>query len=250
MYITSASSKKDRIISFVWQHILLLMSLFMMTLGVALCVKSNLGSSVISSLPFVFSLAGAEGLAPGLTIGGYTIIMNFVLVICQILILRKEFEPMQLFQLVIGFVFGWLIDLNMYFLSSLTCETLTSQAVTQFMGCTVMGIGIAFEVKCGSVTMPGEGISIVISQVSSRPFAKVKIVVDTVLVILAVAAGYLFFGRWLWNVVGVGTMFAMVYVGLAVRFITPHIEWFDRVLAYIPGFRRYLFGLARFLYRK
>lgn len=250
MYLTTASSKKERIISFIWQHILLLMSLFMMTLGVALCVKSNLGSSVISSLPFVFSLAGAEGFVPGLTIGGYTIIMNFVLVICQILILRKEFEPMQLFQLVIGFVFGWLIDLNMYLLSSLTCDKLTSQAVTQFMGCTVMGIGIAFEVKCGSVTMPGEGISIVISRVSNRPFAKVKIIVDTILVILAVTAGYLFFGQWLWNVIGVGTIFAMVYVGLAVRFITPHIEWFDRVLAYIPGFRRYIFGLARFLYRK
>lgn len=250
MYLTTASSKKERIISFIWQHILLLMSLFMMTLGVALCVKSNLGSSVISSLPFVFSLAGAEGFVPGLTIGGYTIIMNFVLVICQILILRKEFEPMQLFQLVIGFVFGWLIDLNMYLLSSLTCDTLTSQAVTQFMGCTVMGIGIAFEVKCGSVTMPGEGISIVISRVSNRPFAKVKIIVDTILVILAVTAGYLFFGQWLWNVIGVGTIFAMVYVGLAVRFITPHIEWFDRVLAYIPGFRRYIFGLARFIYRK
>lgn len=223
-----------------------------MTLGVVLCVKSSLGSSVISALPFIFSLAGSAGSVPGWTIGGYTIVMNFILVFCQILILRRKFEPMQLFQLVIGFVFGWLIDLNMAQMDylNLKCTAMSSQTAAQLAGCTIMGIGIAFEVRCGSVTMPGEGISISICQVAKRPFAKVKIWVDTTLVALAVACGFLFFGKWQWNVVGIGTLFAMVYVGLVVKFIAPHIEWFDRLLAYRPGFRRYLFGLARFLYRQ
>lgn len=55
---------------------------------------------------------------------------------------------MQLFQLVIGFIFGWLIDLNMALTSGLECTTLTSQLLTQLAGCTIMGIGIAFEVRC------------------------------------------------------------------------------------------------------
>ena len=157
-------TKKEKTLSFLWQHFLLLISLYLMTLGVVLCVKSCLGSSVISSLPFVFSLAGPISCVPAWTIGGYTIAMNAVLVLCQILILRRRFDPMQLFQLVIGFIFGWLIDLNMALTSGLECTTLTSQLLTQLAGCTIMGIGIAFEVRCGSVTMPGEGISIVISQ--------------------------------------------------------------------------------------
>lgn len=246
---TLATGRKEKILSFLWQHLLLLGALYLMTLGVALCVKSNLGSSVISSLPFVFSLAGPVSGVPEWTIGGYTIAMNFLLVICQILIRRRRFEPLQLFQLLVGFVFGWLIDLNMSLTSGLECTTLPTQALVQFLGCTVMGVGIAFEVKCGSVTMPGEGISIAISQELQRPFAKVKIGVDTTLVLLAVASSYLFFGSWLWNVIGVGTIFAMVYVGLVVKFVTPHLGWFDRLLAYVPGFRRYLFGLARFIYR-
>mgnify|MGYP005798240263 FL=1 len=49
-----------------------------MTLGVALCVRSNLGSSVISSLPYVLSLAGPVSFLPEWTIGHYTILMNFV----------------------------------------------------------------------------------------------------------------------------------------------------------------------------
>lgn len=36
---------KNRIVAFVWQHILLLISLFFLAFGVALCVRSNLGNT-------------------------------------------------------------------------------------------------------------------------------------------------------------------------------------------------------------
>lgn len=112
-----------------------------------------------------------------------------------------------------------------------------------------MGVGIAFEVKCGSVTMPGEGLPVALSRVTGQPFPKLKIFVDTTLVVLAVASCYLFFGQWRWNVVGPGTLFAMVYIGLVVKYVVAHTPWFDRLLNYRPGFRRYIFGLARFIYK-
>ncbi len=62
---------KEKIVSFCWQHLLLLFSLFAMTVGVAVCVRSQLGSSVISVLPYVFETAGSQGLVPELTIGQY-----------------------------------------------------------------------------------------------------------------------------------------------------------------------------------
>ncbi len=54
MSMTLTTERKEKAILFLWQHLLLLISLYLMTLGVVLCVKSSLGSSVISSLPFVF----------------------------------------------------------------------------------------------------------------------------------------------------------------------------------------------------
>lgn len=219
-----------------------------MTFGVVLCIKSYLGSSVISSLPLSCSLAGEEGLMPMMSVGGYTIVMNFVFVILQILILRKRFAPVQLFQLLIGFVFGWFIDFNMYLTDWMSCETLLSKAFTQFAGCSVMGVGIAFEVRCGSVTMPGEGITVALSRVTGMAFPKMKMIVDTTLVMMAVISSFLFFGRWQWNIIGPGTLFAMLYVGWLIKVITPHLSWFDRLLAYRPGFRRYIFGLARWIY--
>lgn len=241
-------TRKEHVLSFFWQHLWLLLSLFVMTLGVALCVRSNLGSSVISTVPFVLSLAGADGFAPPLTIGEYTYIMNGIFVALQVLALRRRFELVQLFQLVIGFFFGFLLDVNMAITASISCDTLVSQILAQLIGCTVLGIGIAFEVRCGSVTMPGEGITIAFSRLSGMPFPKMKIIVDTALVMVAIFLGYFFFGRWLWNVTGPGTLFAMVYVGLVVKMINPRLEWFDRLLRYIPGFRRYIYGLARFIY--
>mgnify|MGYP006903488364 FL=1 len=244
-------NKKDRIISFLWQHVLLLVSLCVMTLGVAVCVRSMLGASVISTLPYVFETAGKRGLGvPELTIGQFTYIMNGVLVVGQICVLRRRFEAVQLFQLLVGFVFGSLIDLNMLLTEWLVPSTLAAKIISQVAGCTILGIGIALEVRCGSVTMPGEGFPVAISTVTGVEFPKVKICVDTMLVFLAVVFCYVFFGAWQWYIVGIGTLFAMVYVGIVVRQAGKHLGWFDRILAYQPGFRRYVYGLARYIYGK
>lgn len=243
-------SVKDKIISFLWQHVLLTISLFIMTLGVALCVRSGLGSSVISTIPFVMTLAGESDLAPGFTIGEYTYIMNFVLVGLQVLILRRKFQPVQLFQLIIGFLFGFLLDINMWITSVLNCDGLFTKIIVQLTGCLVLAIGIAFEIRCGSITMPGEGFPVAISRVSGIPFAKAKIIVDISLVAIAVILGYIYFSSWQWHVVGIGTLIAMVFVGATVKFIDPHMEWFSRLLCYRPGFRRYVYGLARYIYNR
>lgn len=239
---------KERVVMFVWQHVLLLFSLFIMTLGVALCVRSDLGSSVISTIPFVMSLAGADGLAPALSIGEYTYCMNFVLVGLQVLVLRRKFEPVQLFQLLIGFFFGFLLDVNMWLTARLVCESFLMKLAVQLGGCVVLAIGILFEIRCGSVTMPGEGFPVALSRAFGIPFAKAKIGVDISLVAIAVALGFAYFGTWLWNVVGVGTLLAMVLVGTLVRVFEPHMAWFGRLVCYRPGFRRYIYGLARFIY--
>ena len=244
------NSRKERVISFVWQHILLLVSLCVMTLGVAVCVRSQLGSSVISTVPYVFETAGQQGLVPRLTIGQYTYLMNAVLVVGQIAVLRRRFEPVQLFQLLVGFVFGSLIDLNMLLTTWLRPASVVAQIAAQVVGCTVLGAGIALEVRCGSVTMPGEGFPVAISRVWGVEFPKVKMAVDTSLVILAVIFCYVFFGDWQWYIIGVGTLFAMVYVGMVVRMVGSRLGWFDHLLAYRPGFRRYVFGLARYISRQ
>lgn len=243
--------KKDDVISFTWQHILLLISLYVMTFGVAACVRSQLGSSVISTIPYVLSSAGTSlNYIPEWTIGSYTIMMNAIFVVMQIIILRRNFEWVQLFQLVIGFFFGMLIDLNMVLTEWMVSDNIIANILVQIAGCTILGFGIAMEVRCGSVTMPGEGITIAIHKVTEWPFHKAKIIVDVTIVTLAVLFSLLLLGSWKWEIVGIGTLFAMIYIGVIVRTFNKHFEWFDRLLNYRPGCRRYVYGLARYIRRQ
>lgn len=81
-------------------------------------------------------------------------------------------------------------------------------------------------------------------------FPKAKIRVDITLVVLAVLFCFLLLGSWKWEIVGIGTLFAMVYVGVTVRLFNKHLAWFDRLLHYRPGCRRYVYGLARYIRRQ
>ena len=89
-----------------------------------------------------------------------------------------------------------------------------------------------------------------IYKVTGWPFPKAKIRVDITLVVLAVLFCFLLLGSWKWEIVGIGTLFAMVYVGVTVRLFNKHLAWFDRLLHYRPGCRRYVYGLARYIRRQ
>ena len=75
-------------------------------LGVACSIKGALGTSPISSLPYAMS-----GFLP-LTVGTCTIIMHVGFILLQILILRRQYDPMQLIQLPVALLFGYLTILR------------------------------------------------------------------------------------------------------------------------------------------
>ena len=69
--------------------------LFIMTLGVSMSVKSNLGVSPVSSIPYTITCIF------GLEMGKATIVFHIFLVILQIIILRKEFKLKNLLQVLV-----------------------------------------------------------------------------------------------------------------------------------------------------
>ena len=74
--------------------------LLIMTLGVALSVKSALGVSPISSIPYTITCV------TGMDLGVATIVFSIFMVILQIVLLRKQFKLINLLQLPIGILFG------------------------------------------------------------------------------------------------------------------------------------------------
>lgn len=93
--------KKNNLIS---RTILFVISLFIIAFGVALVTRANLGTSPAACPPYVLSIAPGSSV----TIGTYMCCMQVMFVIAQIVILRRQFEPFQLFQFAASFLFGFI----------------------------------------------------------------------------------------------------------------------------------------------
>lgn len=207
-----------------------ILSLFVLGIGVALTIRANLGSSPITCPPYVLSMVPSSPL----TVGGWIFCMQFFFVLLQWLLLRKDFQKIQILQLVICLLFGLFSDLGMWVTEPLqwgdTLLGYTARWVQLAVAGAILGIGVVWEVKSDILLIPGEGLPITISKVFHIDFGKVKIVFDVSLVAIAVICCYIVFGHWRWDLVGAGTLFSMFYVGMVVRVVSPHMNWLDRWL--------------------
>ena len=90
------------------RYLSFLVGLFVNALGVSLITKASLGTSPISSIPYVLSLNFP------LTLGNFTILFSLLLIVLQLIILRKDFKPEHILQIPVSIAFGYFIDLTMY----------------------------------------------------------------------------------------------------------------------------------------
>lgn len=74
--------------------------LAIMAFGVALSVKSDLGVSPISSIPYTMTCVA------GIELGRATIIFSAFMVLVQAVLLRTKFRLFNLLQLPVGILFG------------------------------------------------------------------------------------------------------------------------------------------------
>ncbi len=219
--------------------------LFVIALGTSLSIRANLGSSPISAPPYILSLIPGIGL----TMGQLTICMHVFFITVQILLLRKDFEKRQFLQIVVSFLFGFYTDFTMWLTGFLQIPYTISplagyplRFLELLAGGAILAFGIACEVRCDSLMLAGEGLPLAISKFLGKDFSRVKICTDTFLVSVGVVFMFVFFDRWDWKMVGVGTIVSMFYVGYMVRVFSPHIGWLDRI--FIPVCERHGSGTA------
>ena len=114
-------SKKEKL----KRYIIFFLGLFFSSFGVSFVTKANLGTSPISSIPYVLSLATKP------TLGEYTKFFSLFLIALQILILGKKFKKESLLQIPVSIVFGYFIDFSMFLLMFLATSILHLQYRTQ-----------------------------------------------------------------------------------------------------------------------
>ncbi len=185
--------------------IILCVGLILMAVGVAFSIKAALGTSPISSVPFVTSVIS------GLSVGETTIIMNAIFVLIQIGILRRKFEWFQLLQLPASVLFGVMIDVVGDAIAGISYSNYFQQWLLCIVGILLLAFGVSLEVEAGLITNAGEGIVLAICKVTPMKFGNMKVVFDVTLVCISVILSFLFLGEL--NGVREGTIAAALLVG-------------------------------------
>lgn len=204
--------------------ILYFIGLFIMTLGIAMSVKSDLGVSPVSSIPYTITCIW------GLEMGKATILFHAALVVLQVLILRRFFEPKNLLQIAAGIVFGYFTTFCNYLFSFLPTPENIPMRLFLMLGSTVLiAVGIFFYLPANIMPLAGEGAMKAISDRSGIAFNKVKIAFDVTMVTVSLASCLIALHTP--GSVGIGTVAAAILVGTVLGMITKRFgPWRDTLL--------------------
>lgn len=200
---------------------MLAVGLCIMAMGVAFSIRSNLGTSPVSSVPYTASVIS------GLSVGTTTIIVNVVMVLLQIVILRSRFQWFQLLQLVAVTVFGFMIDVGGVLLTPVHPSNYFQQLLLCVIGIFLVGFGVSIEVAARLVTNAGEGLALAVCQVAPVQFGNMKICLDVSLVALSVVLSLVFL-HTPFTGVREGTILAAVCVGLVAKLTRGAVEKFEK----------------------
>ena len=180
-----------------------------MAFGVACSIKANLGTSPISSVPYVISL-----FAP-LTVGTATILMHCLFILIQIMLLRKQYHPIQLMQLPVAVFFGYLTDFGVWAVRGISCNSYWQQWILCLIGIFLVAVGVSLEVKAGVVVLAGEGVVLAICKIFPVKFGYMKVGFDVTLVVIACILSLVFTGHL--QGVREGTVAAALLVGMIAK---------------------------------
>lgn len=197
------------------------LGLLINSVGIVLINKALLGTAPISSVPYVLSLTFEP------TLGEFTFALNMLFLVAEIALLRRDFHPIQLLQVVANLIFSSFIDLSMGLLSWVSPQSLPEMALALLLGCCILACGLSIEVAPNVTMVPGEGIVHAISTAAKRPFGSCKLCFDTSLALLACALSFVFFGYL--NGPGVGTIVSALIVGPIVNVINAHVPLIDAI---------------------
>lgn len=197
-----------------------LAGLMLLALGIAASVRSDLGSSPVASVPYMFNLI------TGLELGTATFLWQSFLVFLQFVILRREFSPWTLLQLITGFVFGYFNSFALWVFSLFPVpESIIMRGVFTCIGFAVGGFGVWLYSSADVINMPSEGIVMVIARKLGKPFHIIKICFDVTSVVIA-GVFCLIFIRSLGSV-GLGTVVISIMLGTMVGL---YAKWWGKKL--------------------
>lgn len=198
-----------------------ILGLWILAVGVAFSVNSNLGVSPVNSLPkVVCSILEDRGYE--VTLGTCVIAVFSLFIVAQIVVLRKEFPIKNLAQILCSTMFGYFTDLSKKMLGGFVLPTYFGQLTMLLISIILIAIGIFLYINADLINMPMEGLTQALAQkvFKKRRFNEVKVIVDCVTVAVGIVVSFLFLGR----LAGIreGTVLSAILIGKVMKPLQKH----------------------------
>lgn len=196
--------------------IMYLTGLFIIAIGASLSVKSDLGVSPVTTVPYTVTYIW------NVDMGITTFLFHLLLVLIEFLMLRKSFKLTNLLQVVVGIVFGLFTSLCNYLVFLIPFpDTMAVRIILLVLSIFAVAVGLFFYVPAEIMPMAVEGLMLVISEVLKVKFSTVKIVLDISFSLISLAICLI--AVHVMGSVVVGTIVSAVTTGLILKLLN---RWF------------------------
>ena len=221
------------ILRWIKRALVYLAGLYLMAAGVVFSARSNLGVSPVGSLANVLYQIALTSHAPDyINLGNCTTAVYFLYILAELLILRREFKPAMLLQIVASLLFGQLVNLAGAMLAFLPApDSYFMQMLYLLCSIPLVAAGVMLYLSPNILPTPGEGMSLAISSKTGWPVGSAKTLFDCSLVVISSALSLLVFRR----MVGVreGTVICALLVGFVMKQMqklcqTPLLRFVER----------------------
>lgn len=200
---------KDHIVR---RYLLFLCGLSVISMGIAVITKASLGTSPITSIPYSLSMV-----FPSLTLGNWTILFSILLVVLQLLLLKKEADLFNLgLQVIVSFLFGYVIDFGMFVFSGFDPQDYILKIVSVVIGCAMLSFGVYLQIIANVVMVPGDGFAYALTRRVKKEYGKVRVTSDVTMIVIAALIGLVELGTL--GGVREGTVISAILVGTIARF--------------------------------
>lgn len=203
------------------RYIFFFLGICLNAFGIALFTRSKLGTGPTSCIPYVVSLKS------GLSFGTCTFIFNILLLLGQIILLRKNFPRYQLLQLPVTLLFSILIDGAMKFTTFVNTDIYWIALLYNILGCVFRAVGVSCQVVADVVMLSTEAFVKALSDVSKKEFSWIKLFFDVFMAAVAIALSFLLLGRL--ESVREGTLIIVLLVGPVSHYFTKRLSFTNYV---------------------
>ncbi len=196
------------------KYLFFVIGILILTLGIALTIQSDLGTS-----PFDAVLVGLS-LKVGLTVGSWEIILAILMIGCNSLLKREKPEMLGLVTAVIT---GIGIDFWLFILSNFsTLNSLQSQAICFGVGLILIGIGTATYLHTNFAPIPVDRLTLILKEMTGTNLFVSRTIIYIAFLVIALLLG---------GPIGIGTILTVCLAGVILNLFMPPIgRYIDRIL--------------------